>query len=81
MISVTISSPETLYVYYTRMPSPIYQYVVNQEKSRSTYECFGAGTSCSYELDFWIRPLAIVLRYGDRYKMVSTERVKVGLVL
>jgi len=28
VISVTISSPETSYVYYTRMPSPIYQYVI-----------------------------------------------------
>jgi len=26
VINVTISSPETSYVYYTRIPSPVYQY-------------------------------------------------------
>jgi len=35
------------------MPSPNYQYLINlaepsdQERSRCTYECFGAGTLCS----------------------------------
>jgi hypothetical protein len=30
--------------------------------------------------DDWI-PLALVLRYRDHYKVVNTERVRVGLVL
>jgi hypothetical protein len=29
VISVTISSPETSYVYYTRMPSSVIQYIIN----------------------------------------------------
>jgi hypothetical protein len=30
VISITVSSPETLYFDYTRMPSPIYQHVINR---------------------------------------------------
>jgi hypothetical protein len=29
VVSVTISSPETSYIWYVRISSPIYQYVVN----------------------------------------------------
>jgi hypothetical protein len=29
MISITVSSPEELYIEFTCMPSPIYQYVTN----------------------------------------------------
>jgi len=29
MICITLSSPETSHIQYTRLPSPIYQYVVN----------------------------------------------------
>ena len=30
MIAISVSSPERSYIEYTRMPSPIYQYVINQ---------------------------------------------------
>ena len=29
MISITISSPESSYILYSIMPSPVYQYVIN----------------------------------------------------
>jgi len=29
MISITVSSPETSYIQYTRMLSPVFQYVTN----------------------------------------------------
>jgi len=29
VISITVSSPERMYLEYTRIPSPIYQYVTN----------------------------------------------------
>ena len=29
MIGIIVRSPESLYIEYTRMPSPVYQYVIN----------------------------------------------------
>jgi len=29
VISITVSSPETLYIQYSRMACPVYQYVIN----------------------------------------------------
>jgi len=29
VISITISSTEASYIYYARMPSPVYQYVID----------------------------------------------------